>query len=72
MLGADGRYHLMAEVMANGCGIESWANNSFISHATSDTLAGPYALSEPSMLEALQNTLLAFAPICILYIYTYS
>ena len=50
VLGADGRYHLMAEVMANGCGIESWANNSFIGHATSDTLAGPYALSEPSML----------------------
>jgi hypothetical protein len=40
--GTDGKYHLFAEVMANKCGIEHWANNSYIAHATSTDLLGPY------------------------------
>ena len=38
----DGSWHLFVANMANGCGMEHWTSNSFVTHAVSSAPAGPY------------------------------
>lgn len=41
-LGDDGKYHMWASEMLNHCALDSWADNSQVVHAVSDTPAGVY------------------------------
>ena len=42
----DGKYHLYVSEMMNHCGLSTWATNSLIRHAVSDTVDGVYAPRE--------------------------
>ena len=41
--GGDGRHHLYASAMTNGCGLGDWSTNSRIDHAVATRLEGPYS-----------------------------
>ena len=45
----DGRYHMYASEMWNGCGIHSWQTNSHVVHATADTPSGPFAYADTAL-----------------------
>ena len=45
----DGRYHMYASEMWNGCGIHSWQTNSHVVHATADTPLGPFAYADTAL-----------------------
>ena len=38
----DGRFHLFVAEIAESCGMANWKNNSFVTHAVSDAVGGPY------------------------------
>ncbi|KAJ9458709.1 hypothetical protein DIPPA_16875 [Diplonema papillatum] len=42
----NGTYHMFVSEMINHCGLDTWASNSRIMHAVSDTLEGPYEARE--------------------------
>eukprot|EP01061_Rhynchopus_euleeides_P016215 TRINITY_DN27445_c0_g1_i1.p1 TRINITY_DN27445_c0_g1~~TRINITY_DN27445_c0_g1_i1.p1 ORF type:complete len:524 (+),score=121.16 TRINITY_DN27445_c0_g1_i1:173-1573(+) len=43
---ASGTYHMWPSQMLGHCGLDSWASNSQIMHATSETALGPYIFKE--------------------------
>ncbi|MCB1026761.1 MAG: glycoside hydrolase family protein [Microthrixaceae bacterium] len=53
--GPDGRYHLFASRMTNGCGLESWLHNSEVVHATADEPEGPYEVDAEPIVEAFAH-----------------
>ena len=51
----NGLYHMFVSEMSNHCGIDSWAANSTIVHATSRTPEGPYERKGVVMKEFAHN-----------------
>ena len=46
MRGGDGKYHMVAAQLTDGCGIFDYKTNSEVVHAISASPAGPYTFSE--------------------------
>ena len=42
----DGRFHLFVAEIAESCGMANWKNNSFVTHAVSDAVGGPYVKAD--------------------------
>ena len=52
---SDGKYHLFVAEMAEGCGMVEWHSNSFVAHAVSDTVDGPYAKADVAVQSWAHN-----------------
>lgn len=59
---ATAQYHMYAAVMANGCGMTTWATNSLIQHAVADAPDGPFAPREVLMPPFAHNPTAVRAP----------
>eukprot|EP01064_Diplonema_japonicum_P014473 TRINITY_DN22122_c0_g1_i1.p1 TRINITY_DN22122_c0_g1~~TRINITY_DN22122_c0_g1_i1.p1 ORF type:complete len:365 (+),score=53.71 TRINITY_DN22122_c0_g1_i1:46-1140(+) len=55
----DGKWHLHAAEMTNGCGLSSWGKNSRVIHAVSDNMTGPYSRQDVTLGAWAHNPQLA-------------
>ena len=58
----DGTYHLFVAEIVNGCGMHDWPTNSRCVHATSQTLTGPYALTDEALPVFCHNPMVVRDP----------
>ena len=45
----DGLYHLFAAAMGRSCSLGAWTTNSFVIHATSSNVTGPFAYRDTAL-----------------------
>lgn len=60
--GDDGKYHMFAAEMSEGCGLKSWSTNSIVVHAVADAPMGPFERKDVAVQAFAHNPVVARAP----------